>query len=147
MAIYSSVPPPAQQAASGVDVQAWTAEALQSLSISPSAVGTGVALAIPLGEEKEEQKAKVLKVRKEKDAVQGLKRDSLRTREKLRMGKEGSRRRQRWENGWFCFLSVFLYFCLSSFVCLISSAAAWSRCLVLQHAPRVGTGGRSMCSW
>jgi hypothetical protein len=93
MAIYSSVPPPSQQAsASAVDIEAWTVSALESLSVSPTARGTGVRLAIPL--ERDEEVAKPGLKRKEP-----LRRDSLKRRDALLKGKEGSRRRQRWENG------------------------------------------------
>jgi hypothetical protein len=105
MAIYSSVPPPSQQpvatSTSAVDIEAWTVSALQSLSVSPSARGTGVTLSIPLDTTREREHAdgvparSVYKPRKD----QLLRRDSQRRREALLKGKEGSRRRQRWENG------------------------------------------------
>lgn len=102
MAIYNSVPPPAQQAtlASAVPVQpinieSWTVSALESLSVSPSARGTGVTLSIPLdSRENAAAKAAAPKARKEP-----MRRDSLKRRDALLRGKEGSRRRQRWENG------------------------------------------------
>jgi hypothetical protein len=96
MAIFSSVPPPAQQPAtgSGVDIEAWTVAALESLSISPSAVGTGVTLSIPLdARDEKDDTPKHLRPSKL------LSRDSQKRREALLKGKEGSRRRQRWENG------------------------------------------------
>ncbi|KAG0652767.1 hypothetical protein D0Z07_0301 [Hyphodiscus hymeniophilus] len=95
MAIYSSVPPPSQQnpiAAGAVDIEAWNVSALESLSISPSARGTGVTLSIPLVREDDASKP-AYKPRKEP-----LRRDSLKRRDALLKGKEGSRRRQRWEN-------------------------------------------------
>jgi hypothetical protein len=84
MAIYSAVPPPSQQqsgtaAASGVD-------------ISTTAVGTGVTLSIPLDASREELPKPAL-------SHKLLRRDSQKRREALLKGKEGSRRRQRWENG------------------------------------------------
>ncbi|APA13098.1 hypothetical protein SS1G_08619 [Sclerotinia sclerotiorum 1980 UF-70] len=98
MAIYSSVPPPSQQASAGPDIEAWTVSALESLEVSPIARGTGVTLSIPL--ERDESlkdttpsRPAVYKPRKEL-----LKRDSQKHRESLLKGKEGSRRRQRWEN-------------------------------------------------
>jgi hypothetical protein len=103
MAIYSSVPPPSQ--APGIDIESWTISALESLSVSPSARGTGVTLSIPLdaatkrelaGTEETGPRAKVHTVYKRKEP---LKRDSQRRRELVLKGKEGSRRRQRWENG------------------------------------------------
>jgi hypothetical protein len=92
MAIYSSVPPPGQQQSPAVDIEAWTVSALESLSVSPSARGTGVTLSIPL--ERDEEAKPALKPRKAP-----LRRDSLKNRQALLKGKEGSRRRQRWENG------------------------------------------------
>jgi hypothetical protein len=102
MAIYSSVPPPSQQPAptqaststSSIQIEAWTVSALQSLNISPSARNTGIPLSIPLDAEEQPSKASTYKPRKEP-----LKRDSQKRREAVLKGKEGSRRRQRWENG------------------------------------------------
>ena len=95
MAIYSSVPPPSQQASvAAVDIEAWTVSALESLSVSPRARGTGVTLSIPLERDDGETPSKAVYKRKEP-----LRRDSLKRREALLKGKEGSRRRQRWENG------------------------------------------------
>lgn len=98
MAIYSNVPPPAQQpaaqaSASSIEIESWTVSALQSLNISPSAIRTGAPISIPL-DTSEAPKAASYKTRKEP-----LKRDSQKRREALLKGKEGSRRRQRWENG------------------------------------------------
>ncbi|KAH8795085.1 R3H-associated N-terminal domain-containing protein [Hyaloscypha sp. PMI_1271] len=93
MAIYSNVPPPSQQPAQAtVEIEAWTVSALQSLNISPSMRGTGATLSIPLDSD-DARKAASYKPRKEP-----LKRDSQKRREALLKGKEGSRRRQRWEN-------------------------------------------------
>jgi len=94
MAIYNAVPPPSQQpgTASGVDIEAWTVSALQSLSVSTTAVGTGVTLSIPLDTPREERPKPALHPKL-------LHRDSQKRREALLKGKEGSRRRQRWENG------------------------------------------------
>jgi hypothetical protein len=95
MAIYSSVPPPPQQAsAAAVGIEAWTVSALESLSVSPTARGTGVTLSIPLECDAAATPSKTAYKRKEP-----LRRDSLKRREALLKGKEGSRRRQRWENG------------------------------------------------
>ncbi|KAH8593509.1 R3H-associated N-terminal domain-containing protein [Bisporella sp. PMI_857] len=80
MAIFSTVPPPEQQAPELIAT-------LQSLTI-----GEKVTLSIPL-DEKAEKRADGYKARKEP-----LRRDSLKRREALLKGKEGSRRRQRWEN-------------------------------------------------
>lgn len=89
MAIYSSVPPPEQQAAAAAAADL-TLAALQSLS-----VGTGVTLSIPLDKHDDGADSKAAyKARKEP-----MRRDSMKRREALLKGKEGSRRRQRWENG------------------------------------------------
>jgi R3H-associated N-terminal domain len=99
MAIYSAVPPPSQQpqpTQATVEIEAWTVSALQSLSISPSARGTGASLSIPLDIS---DAAKVASYKPRKEPV---KRDSQKRREALLKGKEGSRRRQRWENGELC---------------------------------------------
>ena len=98
---YTSVPPPSQQpqaqaSPSTVKIEAWTVSALQSLKISSSARGTGATLSIPLDSDGT-PKLPALKSRKEP-----LKRDSQKRREALLKGKEGSRRRQRWENGELC---------------------------------------------
>ncbi|KUJ16552.1 uncharacterized protein LY89DRAFT_685487, partial [Mollisia scopiformis] len=109
MAIYSSVPPPAQAPAAapaqpGIDIESWTISALESLSVSPSARGTGVTLSIPLDAaakrdlqdaSEKDTRDKVHTVYKRKEP---LRRDSQKRREALLKGKEGSRRRQRWEN-------------------------------------------------
>ena len=96
---YSSVPPPSQQpqvAQAAVETEAWTVSALQSLKISPSARVTGASLSIPLDSDGT-PKLPAYKPRKEP-----LKRDSQKRREAVLKGKEGSRRRQRWENGELC---------------------------------------------
>ncbi|TVY50200.1 hypothetical protein LCER1_G006962 [Lachnellula cervina] len=80
MAIYSAVPPPEQQASP-------VATGLQTTS---PGVDKTVTLTIPLDKHDE---AKEARPRKEP-----LRRDSLKGREALLRGKEGSRRRQRWEN-------------------------------------------------
>jgi hypothetical protein len=94
MAIYSAVPPPSQQAPAGIDIEAWNVSALQSLSIAPK-IAAGVTLAIALDNAEEEG----VKARAEKTRKEPLKRDSLKRRDALLKGKEGSRRRQRWNNG------------------------------------------------
>ena len=104
MAIFSSVPPPSQQpqaAPVGVDIESWTVSALQSLSVSPSARGTGVTLSIPLDARERDNDAVDPRAAKTayKPRKQGLRRDSMKSRDALLRGKEGSRRRQRWENG------------------------------------------------
>ncbi|CAJ2512290.1 Uu.00g053050.m01.CDS01 [Anthostomella pinea] len=133
MAIYSAVPPPPElggaEAAStnhhhqhqppsehpaanattavpsggGVDVEAWTVSALESLAISPVARGTGVPLAISLDESAIKKPSVTIQDRRTKfNAIppppRPLSRDSLRRREALLKGNEGSRQRRRWEN-------------------------------------------------
>jgi hypothetical protein len=109
MAIYSSVPPPSQQSqaspSSTVQVEAWTVSALQSLSVSPSARGTGVTLSIPLDSTSAANSKAAYKSRAA--AKEPVRRDSQKRREALLKGKEGSRRRQRWENGISPILSRF----------------------------------------
>lgn len=98
----------------------YTANALRSISISdPSTVpldvrGTSVSLAIPLDEGDASRHPSGLapalgeSISLSRDAQAGsaygrqrepIRRDSLKRREALFKGKEGSRRRQRWENG------------------------------------------------
>lgn len=130
MAIYSAVPPPEQVAAptasatrppshghsisnastATVDIEAWTVSALESLSISPVAVGTGNPLTIPLDDPSQRPTvATGMKLRNVRiDAPIGasvtpprrsrLRRDSMERREALLKGNEGSRQRRRWEN-------------------------------------------------
>jgi hypothetical protein len=86
MAIYSSVPPPEQQ---GPTLAATLTPLIAEVELPIR--GTGVTLSIPLDVS---PLAKEARPRKEP-----LRRDSLKRREALLRGKEGSRRRQRWENG------------------------------------------------
>jgi hypothetical protein len=92
-----------QQDGHGVDVEAWAeqaAQAIKSVTISENPVqarGTSVPLEIPLddhafqhGERNDPSSYK---------RYEPVRRDSLKRREALLKGKEGSRRRQRWENG------------------------------------------------
>ncbi|KAL5325643.1 hypothetical protein ACEPPN_006771 [Leptodophora sp. 'Broadleaf-Isolate-01'] len=105
MAIYSSVPPPSQATLpiQPINIESWTTtSALSSLTISPSARGTGpgVTLSIPL-DLTDEIEARPSPKKSVKDAGAGrekMRKDSMKRREALLKGKEGSRRRQRWEN-------------------------------------------------
>lgn len=129
MAIYSAVPPPEQvfptpptthtpghqhsisnASTAPVDIEAWTVSALESLSISPVAVGTGNPLSIPLDDHSHRPTpATGMKLRNVIiDVPTGssitprrelARRDSLKRREALLKGNEGSRQRRRWENG------------------------------------------------
>ncbi|KAI0514847.1 R3H-associated N-terminal domain-containing protein [Xylaria bambusicola] len=139
MAIFSAVPPPpalanshdtAQQQqqqqqqqpsnqpsnqpslptnANGLDIESWALSALESLSVSPLARGTGAPLSIPLDETKENAKKKekpsvsIYDPRAQSTAITPpprppSRRDSLKRREALLKGNEGSRQRRRWEN-------------------------------------------------
>ncbi|KAI1209026.1 uncharacterized protein F4807DRAFT_461145 [Annulohypoxylon truncatum] len=135
MAIYSAVPPPPEftatttdsnqqqqqqsqeshqspisnptvtNAPSGVDIEAWTVSALESLSVSPIARGTGTPLSIPLDEEsRKKASVSIQDPRAKSTAITPpprplSRRDSQKRREALLKGKEGSRQRRRWENG------------------------------------------------
>lgn len=95
-----------------INIEAWTEEATQSLGAvsltSPGAVlASSVSLAIDLDEPTHhKQDGFVGTARRAEDASsdyrsrrEPLRRDSLKRREALLKGKEGSRRRTRWENG------------------------------------------------
>lgn len=96
---------PAEHVAGAIDIETWTLSALQSLSVSPVARGTGTPLSIPL----DENAAKKSSVSIQDPQARSTaitppprplsRRDSLRRREALLKGKEGSRQRRRWENG------------------------------------------------
>jgi len=91
-----------------IDVEAWTAQALASLKISPGALGTGNPLTIPLDDATTTTRMKLRSVVFD-PAGTGIgitpprrppsRRDSMKKREELLKGKEGSRQRRRWENG------------------------------------------------
>ena len=104
---------PAPAPAQSVDIEAWTeraTEALSTVTISaPSTLrGTTSYLAIPLDEHRapETQRATEATARDSDYASSSqprrepIRRDSLKRREALLKGKEGSRQRRRWENGW-----------------------------------------------
>ncbi|KAL8642556.1 MAG: hypothetical protein Q9228_000782 [Teloschistes exilis] len=114
MAIFPNVtgqPIGPHQPAQPINIQAWTEQATQSLNAvslsSPGGVrGTSVSLTIPLDEQAAAKRSagaaegqhgsdtsEAVRPRREP-----LRRDSLKRREALLKGKEGSRRRQRWEN-------------------------------------------------
>ncbi|KAL8984917.1 MAG: hypothetical protein Q9205_001233 [Flavoplaca limonia] len=98
---------PLQPSAQPINIETWTEQAAESVSaislLSSAPVrGTSVSLAIPL----DEQAAKRTKDEQhlheasstDRPRREPLRRDSLKRREALLKGKEGSRRRQRWEN-------------------------------------------------
>ncbi len=120
MAIDSPAPPQhSAQAPSaqhtGIDIDAWTISALQSLSVSPIARGTGTPLSIPIDELVLPRKARTATAASKTADGRAVKfdadepttpprrppsrRDSMARREALLKGKEGSRQRRRWENG------------------------------------------------
>ncbi|TGJ80730.1 hypothetical protein E0Z10_g8032 [Xylaria hypoxylon] len=94
--------------ANGVDIEAWTVSALESVSISPVARGTGIPLSIPLDETKanaknEKPAVSIYDPRARSGAITppprpSSRRDSMKRREALLKGNEGSRQRRRWEN-------------------------------------------------
>lgn len=105
---------PSQYAAGGVNIEAWTAETIQSMStlqISAATVpgpvrGATVTLDIPLDDELPPRSRQVtaaeaaaMAARANYKRREPLRRDSMKRREALLRGKEGSRRRQKWENG------------------------------------------------
>ena len=85
-----------------ISIEAWTEQATQALndvSLSPNAVrGASISLAIDLDEKVAQNEGgehpSIYRPRREP-----MRRDSLKRREALLKGKEGSRRRTRWENG------------------------------------------------
>ena len=117
MAIYPKANVYAQNGASNtsphtINIEAWTEAATQSLGavslVSPSPIlNSSVSLAIDLDEPiHHKQDGTVGGARRADDAPsdhrtrrEPLRRDSLKRREALLKGKEGSRRRTRWENG------------------------------------------------
>ena len=106
---------PAPQNSQGINIEAWTEQAAESLRIVTISShgaprGTSVNLAIPLDEHTAPRQARVAvdpshPIDDDQTAYlprrEPLRRDSLKRREALLKGKEGSRRRQRWENGQF----------------------------------------------
>jgi hypothetical protein len=123
MAIYSAVPPPPEAAgssqhhqhttsgASTVDIEAWTVSALEALSVSPIARGTGTPLSIPIDDApvpvRRSTPGRRAEVIPGDHPAAGMtppkrplsRRDSQKRREAILKGKEGSRARRRWENG------------------------------------------------
>lgn len=99
---------PHQPSAQPINIEAWTEQATESINaislLSSAPVrGTSVSLAIPLDEQaakrtEDEQHLHDASTTS-RPRREPLRRDSLKRREALLKGKEGSRRRQRWENG------------------------------------------------
>jgi hypothetical protein len=88
-----------QHLVEGIDIDAWTVQALESLSVSPAARGIGAPLTIPLDDDYIRSPVAQRAVRGPPPRRTQPARDSLRRREALLKGKEGSRQRRRWENG------------------------------------------------
>lgn len=104
----TAAPPSGNAAGDAIDIESWTLSALQSLSVSPVARGTGgTPLSIPLDENATSAKKASVTVQDPRARSSAItppprplsRRDSLRRREALLKGKEGSRQRRRWENG------------------------------------------------
>ncbi|KAG5916686.1 hypothetical protein E4U42_007550, partial [Claviceps africana] len=103
---FLSPSPPTPVSSDAIDIDAWAVSALQSLSISPVARGTGIPLTIPIDDAhapppKTKPRAVAFKPSTDDDAVPGRppsRRDSMKRREALLRGNEGSRQRRRWEN-------------------------------------------------
>lgn len=101
MAIY----PTSADPATGIAIQTWTEEAAAALSnLAISSPGGGhtntVTLQIPLDDNDApgaDRPARPAPRASSRGEI--LRRDSLKRRELLLKGKDGSRRRQRWENG------------------------------------------------
>ncbi|KAL8726252.1 MAG: hypothetical protein Q9181_006121 [Wetmoreana brouardii] len=109
MAIFPNVT--GQPVAQPINIAAWTEQATESLNAislsSPGGVrGTSVSLAIPLDEQAAAKRTVGVAdgdhgpdaSSSSRPRREPLRRDSLKRREALLKGKEGSRRRQRWEN-------------------------------------------------
>lgn len=102
-----NIPSHSHSASGTIDIEAWTIHALQSLSVSPDSRGIGgQPLAIPL-DEHSRPRGVTIALNEEQVAGVGvgparrmpLRRDSLKRREALLKGKEGSRQRRRWDMG------------------------------------------------
>lgn len=113
MAIYPRTGMYTQSTANvrAVDIEAWTEQATQALgnvtiSSTVGVRGTSEPLAIPLDEHPTPKPVERASDRPgEPHRVyyaqrEPIRRDSLKRREALLKGKEGSRQRRRWENGW-----------------------------------------------
>ena len=94
MAIHSTPSTPQQ---AGVNIEAWNVSVPSAINFSTSTT-TGVSLSIPLDAETAVPRVSPVRTpRKELPVRPG--RDSMKGRDAMLKGKEGSRRRQRWENG------------------------------------------------
>ncbi|OSS47411.1 hypothetical protein B5807_07450 [Epicoccum nigrum] len=107
MAIDDLTSSPQAAAPQPIDIEAWTEQAtaaMGSVAISapaPAVAGTSVLFDIPLDEHsapRARPAATTAQVHTVYKRTEPVRRDSLKRREALLKGKEGSRRRQRWEN-------------------------------------------------
>jgi hypothetical protein len=108
MAIYPKTSAYAQSDPQPISIEAWTEQATQSLhavslATSSGVRGTSASLTIPLDEHRIGDQIANDDLPVNRPRREPLRRDSLKRREALLKGKEGSRRRQRWENGWSTF--------------------------------------------
>jgi hypothetical protein len=109
-----SIPAKNHPESSFIDVEAWTEETLENLrklrvTSSPETIRQGVSLSIPLDSAvtgaaaAQDGNAEKVHPQYEVDGVirtrEPRRRDSLTRREAVLKGKEGTRRRQKWENG------------------------------------------------
>lgn len=134
-----AMPPGPNSASQGINIEAWTEDAVASISLSTATVSaamtiresserrsTSVTIEIPLDAEAEksqtQQKREIKELRarlaaqhdasssdpddtlpsgyvRRRSGGEPRRRDSMKRREALLKGKEGSRRRQKWENG------------------------------------------------
>ena len=110
--VYTHSGAPHASSPQPIDIEIWTEEATQSLNavslVSPVGLpGTSVSLAIDLDEPSHRKQDGIASTGRRADNADSgyrprrepLRRDSLKRREALLKGKEGSRRRIRWENG------------------------------------------------
>lgn len=102
---------PSAQHVQPVDIEAWAEQATEDLlrttsSVTSAARGTSVIMTIPFDDITQKV---TLEAATRQGAIKAayvpprvpMRRDSLKRREALLRGNEGSRRRQRWENGLF----------------------------------------------
>lgn len=103
-----SLPAHIHTASDALDIEAWTMHALQSLSVSPDSRGVGgQPLGIPLDNGHGRARGVTVALSEAQAAGAGilparrpaLRRDSMKRREALLKGKEGSRQRRRWDMG------------------------------------------------
>ncbi|CAN8102342.1 unnamed protein product [Discula destructiva] len=102
-----STPAPTDSASGALDIEAWTIHALQSLSVSSDSRGTsGHPLAIPRNDAGRARGVTIALNDAQAAGAgitpggvrrQPLRRDSMKRREALLKGKEGSRQRRRWD--------------------------------------------------